>query len=216
MAAALDAGAVDANTLGIVYTVYMETRDAILAAAKDAFEECGGAGLSLRDVASRVGLTPMAIYRHFENKQALLDALVAKATDEWRARVAAIRPCAPKEWLLKIGDAFLDFALREPRSFEAAFLTPSPNALRYPDDFVAGGSSAVSLQLQLLGELTAHRPRKSQTTPVEIVIFLAGLAQGLISLYRAGRIAGDERAFISLYRRALSTCIQSFTLEPGT
>ncbi len=188
----------------------MTTRNEILAAAQDAFEESGEAKLSLRDVASRVGLTPMAIYRHFENKQALLDALVATATDEWRQRVAAIRPCEPQKWLLKIADAFLDFALREPRKFEAAFLVTSSKALKYPDDFAAGGSPAVTLQMKLLTDFAAPQRPRTNKAAIEMMVILAGLAQGLISLYRAGRIAGDEKAFRSLYRRAISRCVQSF------
>src|SRR5690348_17571537 len=43
-------------------------------------------GLSLREVAARVGITPMAIYRHFASKEALIDALVLDALDEWSDR----------------------------------------------------------------------------------------------------------------------------------
>jgi AcrR family transcriptional regulator len=188
----------------------MTTRNDILAAAQQAFQEGGEAELSLRDVASRVGLTPMAIYRHFESKQALIDALVEAAAQEWRRRVAAIRPCAPEHWLLKISDAFLDYALLEPRKFEAAFLVTSSKALKYPDDFRAGGSSAVTLQVQLLTAFAADRRKFSKKAVMEMMVILAGLSQGLVSLYRAGRIAGDEKAFRSLYRRAMSLCIRSF------
>ena len=194
----------------------METRDAILAAAGEAFEERGAAGLSLRDIASRVGVTPMAIYRHFNDKQALIDALVAESTEEWRSRVAAIKPCSPLNWLLKIGESFLDFALCEPRKFEAAFLTPSTQALRYPDDFVAGGSPAVALQMRLVQALAAESRAGTKQSAIELVIVLAALAHGLISLYRAGRIAGGEKAFRALYRRALLTTVQGFGLERAT
>jgi AcrR family transcriptional regulator len=37
----------------------------------------GPGALSLRQVAGEVGVTPMAIYRHFKDKDHLLDALVA-------------------------------------------------------------------------------------------------------------------------------------------
>lgn len=178
-----------------------------------AFEEHGEAGLSLRDVASRVGVTPMALYRHYDNKQALVDAVVARATQAWRERVARIRPTEPAAWLLKIGQAFLDFALEEPRMFEAAFFTTSNKALRYPDDFAAGGSPAVTLQMQLIETIGRRKEGGSQIPPIEMMIILAGLAQGLISLYRAGRIAGGEAAFRRLYRRALNNCVHSFELE---
>lgn len=190
----------------------MDTKTRILTAAIEAFEAGGEAGLSLRDVAARVSLTPMALYRHYGDKQALVDAIVAHATQEWRARVAGIAPCAPGVWLLKIGDAFLEFSLEQPRLFEAAFLTNSRAALRYPDDFASGGSPAISLQLKLLDEI-AIGAREPKTTAMEKVIILVSLSQGLVSLYRSGRISGDEKAFRRLYRRALRNCTRSFGLE---
>jgi AcrR family transcriptional regulator len=190
----------------------MATRDDILDAARAAFDEGGEANLSIRDVAARIGLTPMAIYRHFENKQALLDALVIEAIGDWRRRVAAIPACAPLDWLREIGDAYLEFALREPRKYEAAFLTTSPTALRYPDDFLAGGSSAVSLQIKLLKDITASRG----ATPAalsDMIVIIAAQSQGLVTLYRAGRIAGGEKKFRALYRRAMDRCIRSIVEE---
>jgi AcrR family transcriptional regulator len=194
---------------GRVYTVYMDTRQKILEAAKDAFERSGLDGLSMRDIARQVSITPMAIYRHYETKEALVDALVMDALDEWSARVAAIPPAAPLEWLRKIGEAHLEFALREPRRYEAAFLIHSNKARRYPDDFVAGRSPAGALQLQLIAALMAAGVLKADS-PVEIMVTLAGLSQGLITLYRAGRMVGGESGFRALYLRATERCLTSF------
>ncbi len=189
----------------------MSTRAKILNAARLAFDDGGEAGLSLRDVAARSGLTPMAIYRHFANKQALIDALMLEAITEWRRRAAAIRPGAPVAWLLRITDAYLDFALSEPRKYEAAFLVSSPLALRYPDDFLSGGSSAVSLQLKIIKEALGA---DSGASPTDVLIIVTALAQGLIVMYRAGRIAGDEKRFRALYRRELKRCVLSFVGSP--
>ncbi|HWD48676.1 MAG TPA: helix-turn-helix domain-containing protein, partial [Rhizomicrobium sp.] len=83
----------------------METKDRILAAAKAAFDRDGAEGLSMRDIAKAVGITPMAIYRHYENKQALIDALVLDALAEWSLIVAAIPSADPLAWLRAIGIA---------------------------------------------------------------------------------------------------------------
>lgn len=190
----------------------MSSRSAILAAARKAFERDGEAGLSLRDVAARVGLTPMAIYRHFANKQALIDALHSEAIQDWRARVASVTPGEPRAWLHRIGNAYLDFALREPRRYEAAFLVSAATALRYPDDFLAGASPAVMLQLELIKQFLAPEARGKDAL-AELLIAYAALSQGLVSLYRAGRIAGGERKFRALYRRAMERCVRSFVLE---
>jgi AcrR family transcriptional regulator len=190
----------------------METARRILQAAQAAFARNGTAGLSMRHIAGKVGVTPMAIYRHYPNKQALIDALVLDALAEWWARVAAISPAVPLEWLAKIGEAHLDFALKEPRRYEAAFLLHSSKARRYPDDFVAGHSPAGALQLKLISDLLDQGVLKA-ASPIEIMIVTAGLAQGLITLYRAGRIAGGEAAFRELYRRATRRCIEGFFAE---
>jgi AcrR family transcriptional regulator len=195
-----------------VYTVYMDTKTQILAASRDAFDRDGIEGLSMRDIAKTVGITPMAIYRHYENKQALIDALVLDALGEWSDIVAAIPEQAPLNWLRAIGAAHLEFALQKPRRYEAAFLTHSTKARRYPDDFLSGQSPAGTLQLRLLEQLVAEG-RIAATSPIEMLITNAGLSQGLITLYRAGRIAGGEKEFRELYLRATERSFLSFLTE---
>src|ERR1700729_4355104 len=105
------------------YTLYtLETKDQILAAARAAFDQGGMEAVSLREIARAVGITPMAIYRHYENKQALIDALVLDALEEWSARAQGVPRDDPRAWFEGMGDAFVDFALERPRRFEAAFL----------------------------------------------------------------------------------------------
>ncbi|MBS0275161.1 MAG: TetR/AcrR family transcriptional regulator [Proteobacteria bacterium] len=190
----------------------MDTKEQILAAARAAFDRDGPEGLSMRDIAKEVGITPMAIYRHYENKQALIDALVLDALAEWSGIVAAVPPQAPLDWLSAIGEAHLDFALKTPRRYEAAFLTHTTKARRYPDDFLAGQSPAGALQLRLIAELIATGVLKA-ASPVEMLVTNAALSQGLITLYRAGRMAGSEAEFRDLYLRATARSIQSFMTE---
>ncbi len=195
-----------------VYSVYLGTKKRILAAARKAFDRKGLEGLSLRDIAAKVGITPMAIYRHYANKQALIDALVLDGLAEWSRRAEAVPRGDATSWFERMGDAFLDFALGEPRRFEAAFLLHSNVARRYPDDFLAGRSPAGALYLDYLGQAKA-RGLLGDTEPIEIMISLAGLSQGLVTLYRAGRIAGGEKQFRALFRRAMHRLIQSCFVE---
>lgn len=190
----------------------MTTRDRILAAARKAFERHGLDGLSLRDVAAKVGITPMAIYRHFESKEALVDALVLDALEEWSARVAALPPAEGIARVEQMGAEFLDFALCEPRRFEAAFLLPSRKARRYPDDFAAGRSPGGNVQLQAL-EQAIRQGKVAGAPPIEIMLINSALSQGLVTLYRAGRIAGGEEEFRALYHRAMRRVFQSFMVE---
>lgn len=50
-------------------------RDAVLDAALELAEESGLEAVSLRRIAERLGVTPMALYRHVESKDDLLDGM---------------------------------------------------------------------------------------------------------------------------------------------
>jgi AcrR family transcriptional regulator len=190
----------------------MDTRACILRAARKLFDEKGLEQLSLRSVAKRVGITPMAIYRHFESKQALVDALVLDGLAQWSARVDALPPAKGFTKLKQISEAFLDFALKEPRRFEAAFLIHSKKARRYPGDFVAGRSPAGKVQIEAIEQAMADGILRADSA-IEIMMTNAALSQGLVTLYRAGRIAGGETEFRKLYHRATGRVTQTFTTE---
>lgn len=188
----------------------METADEILKVARAAFDKRGLEGLSLRLIAKKVGITPMAIYRHYDNKQALIDALVLDALDEWAAIVAKVPPAPPLKWISELSEAHVEFALRKPRRYEAAFLLHTAKARRYPDDFAAGRSPVGALQMRLIGELIEQGIFKA-TTPLEAFVIIAGLSQGLITQYRAGRVAGGEAEFRAFYANAMQRCFSSFS-----
>lgn len=195
-----------------IHCIHGYPRTRIFRAARKQFDDSGLEDLSLRSVAKKVGITPMAIYRHFDGKQALVDAIVLDGLEQWSARVTALPPAKGLAKVEQIGEAFLDFALKEPRRFEAAFLIHSKKARRYPDDFVAGRSPAGSVQLEALEHAMADGLLKAQSA-IEIMMTNAALSQGLVTLYRAGRIAGGEAAFRKLYRRAMRRAMETFMTE---
>ena len=188
------------------------TRDRIFLAARTLFDKEGMDGLSMRRLALSVGITPMAIYKHFPDKAALLDALMLDGFVSWETRVRAIRKKDPLAWLKALMDEALDFALNEPHRYEAAFLLPAAQARRYPTDFAAGRSPAVNLayarieQAQALGKLDA-------TPAIDMMLTISALSQGLISMYRAGRFVG-EAEFRKIYRRTLDNAFAAYEVSP--
>jgi len=56
-------------------------RDQILDAAMECFASAGFRGTTTREIASRVGLTEAALYRHFASKEALYSAIIARKID---------------------------------------------------------------------------------------------------------------------------------------
>jgi AcrR family transcriptional regulator len=78
-------------------------RSVILRASLDLADERGLSAVTMQAVAERLGVTPMALYRHVANKAALLDAVVESLLGEielpdrrlpWRERLSAIARAA--------------------------------------------------------------------------------------------------------------------------
>ena len=68
-------------------------RDEVLQAALELLDEVGLDHLTVRRLAARLGVQPGALYRHFANKRALLDAMV-----EQIAAQKADQPLPSGEW----------------------------------------------------------------------------------------------------------------------
>ncbi len=193
------------------------TRDRIFAAAREIFDRDGLEGLSIRKVAAAVELTPMALYRHYADKDALIDALMLDGFQAWEARVAAIKAKSATEWLEKVFEAYLDFALSEPHRFDAAFLLPARGARRYPDDIAAGRSPVMAQIAARIDQVKAAGGlggASAGASTFEIALSVSALAQGFVSMHRAGRFA-DEKSLRALYRAALKHAVASFRQIEG-
>jgi AcrR family transcriptional regulator len=98
-------------------------RDEILDAATELLLETGHAkAVSIRSVAQRVGVTPPSIYLHFQDKDALLDAVCARyfaKLDQEMQRVASGQPSAV-EVLRAQGLAYVRFAIATPELYRIA------------------------------------------------------------------------------------------------
>ena len=71
--------------------------DAVLVHALEAFVDNGYHATSVRDLARRLGQTVPAIYYHYENKQALLVALLSLSIDDLLERASAAAAEAPDD-----------------------------------------------------------------------------------------------------------------------
>ncbi|MFI5316694.1 MAG: TetR/AcrR family transcriptional regulator [Myxococcota bacterium] len=65
------------------------SREKILAAAIGLFSERGFAGTSVADVCERAGVVKTALYWHFESKEGLLDAALARVAEAWIEQIRA-------------------------------------------------------------------------------------------------------------------------------
>ncbi len=75
------------------------SRDAIADNALEIADREGLEGLTIRKVASRLGVSPMAVYRHFQDKAEILLSLVDHVLSG--AQIEAPTELPPKAWLLQ-------------------------------------------------------------------------------------------------------------------
>jgi AcrR family transcriptional regulator len=187
------------------------TRDHILAAARSVLEREGLSSLTVRKVAARARLSPMAMYRHFADKDTLLNALMEEGLAAWKQTARAIRATDAMKWLEELSEAYLEFALSQPHLFDAAFFLPAPEARQYPNDFVAGNSPVVAMMMVRIDQAKANGSL-GEKPALDLALTMSALAQGMVSMYRANRFP-SEKQFRSLYRAAVRHCLDSF--KPG-
>ena len=121
--------------------VKMSTAGKIAGAAGKLLDREGTEAVTMRRVAKAVRITPMALYRHYADRDGLLNALADAGFAELAERVAGtVLPANVEQQLMAILNVFLDFALERPRLFELMFLQRREGARQFPEDFRAGRS----------------------------------------------------------------------------
>ncbi|MFE7114420.1 TetR/AcrR family transcriptional regulator [Streptomyces sp. NPDC057654] len=102
-----------------------DLRAACLRAARELLEEDGSAGLSLRAVARRAGVSATAPYRHYADRDALVSAVAAEGYRELAAHLAAAHPApTTPDDLAAVAVAYVRFALDHPALFRVMFAEP--------------------------------------------------------------------------------------------
>lgn len=190
----------------VVYIVHMarlSTAERIAAAAQRLVEREGADAVTMRRVAEAVGITPMALYRHFADRDGLLNALADAGFAELAARLdGADMPADIEQRLVKIVDVNLDFALEKPRLFELMFLQRRAGARQFPEDFRAHRSPTAVYAAAALEE--GMRQGIFRRDDVWEITFESGaMLQGLVMLYVGGRIGTSAEEFRALCHRAL-------------
>lgn len=179
----------------------METRDRLLSCALDELEANGLERFSLRAVGAAAGLSAMAVYRHFANKEDLLRALGEDAFESWRRRVARIREEDWEKWYVKVTRAYAEFALDEPARFDACFVLKTHVERIYPGDFRAGKSPVITLTMQHI-EAAQRAGAIKAGDPLEMAMFVWAHLHGLVMLHRAGRFSLSRSEFLKLCTRS--------------
>ena len=184
------------------------TAQKIATAARRLLDREGAEAVTMRRIAEAVGVTPMAVYRHYPDRAGLLNALANEGFEELARRLATQRFSVDiARRLTKMANIYLEHALENPRLFELMFLKPREGARRYPRDFKLGDSPTANLLAEVVREgVDSGYLRKDDTW--EIVFEIGALSHGLILLYLGGRIGLTPARFRDFYRRSFRRYIR--------
>lgn len=101
-----------------------DTKEIILSAACDIYLLEGYKGMSMRKVAERAGISATAIYRHYENKEALHQQVLREGFRTFDFYLQpALAGKSPLERLHFAAERFFAFATEQSRYYEILFLT---------------------------------------------------------------------------------------------
>jgi AcrR family transcriptional regulator len=107
-----------------------QLRDDLLAAAADLFAEHGNTdAVSLRAVASRAGVSPTAVYRHFEDHDDLMHAAVEYCWAQFGDALAAglDEVSDPYQRFRTAGHNYVTFAEQYPGRYQVMYADPAGN-----------------------------------------------------------------------------------------
>jgi AcrR family transcriptional regulator len=98
------------------------TRAAVVTTAREMLEAEGLDGVSLRRIATKLGVTAPALYAYVTDKLDLLQAIAELELEGLLGELAAVRDADPVGRIRRFAELYLGYSLRNPSLFRAIFL----------------------------------------------------------------------------------------------
>jgi AcrR family transcriptional regulator len=159
-------------------------REALREAARAELVEGGSAGISLRAVARRAGVSHAAPKYHFADRAGLLTAIAAEGFAPLTVGLRRVTESDAQKRLAALGRAYIDFGLANPAMFDLMFrpgeLHAEDPALRQAQQEAIGTLSSAVAQLSAAGSAAQSVP------PLSLISW--ALVHGLVVLARDGAL----------------------------
>ncbi|GIK56931.1 MAG: hypothetical protein BroJett015_25940 [Chloroflexota bacterium] len=144
---------------------HLRTREAVLEAARQIVSEQGADALSIRAIADRIDYSPAGLYEYFGSKEEIITAVCRQGHERLTQVMTAVDPTRPAdEYLIAIGQAYIQFALDNPDYYRLMFTNPT--FVGTPERMQEYGSSFTILLAAIQRGLDegAFRPRPGYAT----------------------------------------------------
>lgn len=170
-----------------------DLRNALIAAGRDILSEEGIAGLDLRKVARRAGVSHAAPYRHFSDKQALLAAIAEEGFTELISRMQTAIEAASDDFmeqLKNVADVYVAFGTENPAWMREMFSGLTIDRMEYPSLY-ATSKAALKLIIDII-ERGQQAEKFAKGDAHELAIVFWSLMHGLTMLLLENQIPGTK------------------------
>jgi len=134
----------------------LDLKEACIQAAREVIAEKGTEGLSLRDVARKLGVSHQAPYRHYPSRDHLLAAIMQRCFEDFANHLDQASQSHTSDALLCMGEAYMRYAAQHPLEYRLMFGTPWPEPAAYPEMVRHAVHAFDLLRNQLLQHLQQH------------------------------------------------------------
>ncbi len=160
-----------------------DVRQQILDASLDLLREQGLAGLSMREVARRAGVSHQAPYHHFADREAILAELVRAGFDTLRGYLMESTRFPVGDRSTAMGRAYVRFAREQPEVFRLMFRGELTNLERFP-----ATKQSAEATFDLVASAIAEAEALPPSREIARIIACWSLVHGLASLLIDGRL----------------------------
>jgi len=191
-----------------------EFRDRLCEIAERLFAEQGPQAVSMRQLATELGVSPMTPYRYFKDKDDILAAVRASGFDRFAVALEAAAASADPadERGRAVGDAYVRFALEHPAAYRLMFDLEQPTETDHPNLMRAVGRARATLTGYIDGLI---REGRIQGDPATIALSFWASVHGLIVLRLAGKLS-DEVDFEAARAAMVGALARGFSPRPSS
>ena len=164
-----------------------DLRTALILAAREALKTSAVEPITIKSLASRLGVSQPALYRHFDDRDALLAAVAVDGFDRLRSMLIAVRETEPKEIALKrLCRSYIEFGTENAGVYRLMFSRRSLAAREGNNPL----SVAADACFEILSDHVRQRVGSSQATMKALSTWAT--LHGLVILETEGLLFGPQ------------------------
>jgi AcrR family transcriptional regulator len=168
-----------------------ETKQKLVDVTRHMIDTNGVDSVSMRDLGKEMKLSRSAVYRHFNNKDDLLAAIVTEDFEIIKSRICKLisEENDPRKLVYAILCTFYDFGIRNQEHYQLMF-RKQWNKEQYPNLHISA-FEVFEILAKTLGEAQEQKCTISKS-PKELTAMVSAFILGLVDLNSAGHLESEK------------------------